>query len=56
MVVVEVEDVVLLMADVVRVMPLPRMDGHRSVDGRRIMVDGNVVDTCQLPTGFYTGR
>ena len=46
MVVVEVEDVELLMADVVRVMPLPllRMDGCRRVDGRRSMVDGDVVD------------
>ena len=46
MVVVEVEDVELLMTDVVRVMQLPllRMDGCRRVDGRRSMVDGDVVD------------
>jgi len=41
MVVAEVE-VELLMADVVRVMPLPRVDDRRRVDGRRSMVDDDV--------------
>ena len=40
------EDMELLMADIVRVMPLPlpRMDGRRRVDGIQSMIDGDIED------------